>query len=89
MNLVSTAISTLVQLFDFLYFKNYICPFNFIFLAIFKNLVVFQVILPVRDNHFWIVVVANFARLRFETYCPYYDATVAENIAMTVIDNFK
>jgi hypothetical protein len=52
-------------------------------------LVVFQVILPVRDHHFWIVVVANFIQQRFETYCPYYDATVAESIANTVIDNFR
>ncbi|KAM0859027.1 hypothetical protein ACQ4PT_047453 [Festuca glaucescens] len=47
------------------------------------------VMLPVREDHFWIVVVANFMQPRFETYCPYYDATAAENIAMIVIDNFK
>ncbi|KAM0840237.1 hypothetical protein ACQ4PT_059840 [Festuca glaucescens] len=47
------------------------------------------VMLPVREDHFWIVVVANFMQQRFETYCPYYDATAAENIAMIVIDNFK
>ncbi|KAM0884181.1 hypothetical protein ACQ4PT_031159 [Festuca glaucescens] len=47
------------------------------------------VMLPVREEHFWIVVVANFMQQRFEIYCPYYDATAAENIAMIVIDNFK
>ncbi|KAM0832044.1 hypothetical protein ACQ4PT_065145 [Festuca glaucescens] len=47
------------------------------------------VMLPVREDHFWIVVVANFMQQRFETYCPYYDATATENIAMIVIDNFK
>ncbi|KAM0908730.1 hypothetical protein ACQ4PT_015268 [Festuca glaucescens] len=47
------------------------------------------VMLPVREDHFWIVVVANFMQQQFEIYCPYYDATAAENIAMNVIDNFK
>ena len=45
--------------------------------------------LPVRENQFWIVVLANFMQQKFEVFCPYYDTTEAESISRIVIDNFK
>jgi len=45
--------------------------------------------MPIKENNFWIVVVANFLQRRFETYCPYYDATGVECIGRELIENFK
>jgi len=53
------------------------------------NLFSFQVFIPVIEHHFWILVVANFNRQCFETYCPYYDGTAAAEMARVVITNFQ
>ena len=51
--------------------------------------VYFQAYIPVIEEKFWVLIVANFQRQCFETYCPYNNAQDVDRIAGVVIANFK
>ena len=64
-------------------------PFPNLRISLYLFFYLCQVMLLVRENQFWIVVLANFMQQRFEVFCTYYDTTEAESISRIVIDNFK